>query len=250
MNSSKICKTIHPADPLLAYQTAVTESQRNALNGGKAARSVSAHSKLWSNFRTLSVCFLDELSAADAKAFKSTIWKWAKLANLNIVFTSRTNATIRIKTNTDLNISRIGTDCLLAEPGEPTTYIAEKPGSEFFEATVLHEFGHVLGLHHEHLHPDANIPWNKQKVRELYARHGWSPEEIEKNFFDPIDTLRLVLTAYDKNSIMHYRVDKELTDGVYELAPNKILSEDDMRMILSIYPETPSESPDDPSHRP
>lgn len=250
MNCRNLCKTFQAAAPFLSYKTAITERPENSRADSHSMRSVGLYSKFWKNFRTLSVCFLDDLSEDDKQAFKKVIWKWARLTNLNIVFVSSLTATIRIKTNTQENLSAIGTDALLAAPGEPTTWIAEKPGSEFFEATVLHEFGHVLGLQHEHLHPEANIPWNKSKVRDHYAALGWSREEIDRNFFDPVDELRPVLTDYDRQSIMHYPIDKAFTDGLLEVGMNMMFSEEDIRLVRAVYPETPSESPDDPSCRP
>lgn len=250
MTNSKTCRIIPPSDPQLSYKVAITESPRNEHKNDNSTRSVGLHSKLWKNFRTLSVCFLDELTHEDKQAFKKVIWKWAALTNLNIVFVDNITATIRIKTNTRDNLSAVGTDCLLAPPGEPTTYIAIKPGDELFEASLLHEFGHVLGLQHEHLHPDANIPWNKPKVRAYYAALGWSREEIDRNFFDPIDEQRPVLTDYDKTSIMHYPISKDFSDGTFEIGVNKMLSEDDMFMVKRVYPLDPSDSPDDPSYRP
>ena len=32
-------------------------------------------------------------------------------------------------------------------------------------ATVLHQFGHALGLEHEHQHPTAPLEWNQEKVQ-------------------------------------------------------------------------------------
>lgn len=40
-----------------------------------------------------------------------------------------------------------------------------------FSRTIIYEFGHALGLHHEHQSPTANIQWNKEKVYEYYGEH-------------------------------------------------------------------------------
>ncbi|MHC8298169.1 M12 family metallopeptidase [Pseudomonas sp. ZS1P83] len=236
MNGSIICRTINPSDPQRSYQAAITECPRNAVKIDSTVQSVSLHSKLWKNFSTLSVCFLDKLSNEDKNEFKKHIWKWAKLTNLNIVFVDNVTATIRIKTDTSDNMSAIGTDARLAGADEPTMHIAEKPGSKLFQAVVLHEFGHALGLHHEHLHPEANIPWNKPKVHEHYAALGWSRADIATNLFDSISHHALLMSDYDKTSIMHYQIDKNLTDGKFEVGQNTMLSENDMAMAFNAYP--------------
>ncbi len=59
-----------------------------------------------------------------------------------------------------------------------------------------------------------------------------------------------VLTDYDRLSIMHYTVDKQFTNGLFEVGQNIMLSEEDIRLVRKIYPETPSESPDASSYRP
>jgi len=45
-----------------------------------------------------------------------------------------------------------------------------------FSRTVIHEFGHALGMIHEHQHPLAAIPWDKDKVYTYYAGYPnyWS----------------------------------------------------------------------------
>ena len=36
--------------------------------------------------------------------------------------------------------------------------------SWFSISTVMHEFGHALGLKHEHQSPNANIQWNMKEL--------------------------------------------------------------------------------------
>ena len=38
-----------------------------------------------------------------------------------------------------------------------------------FRSTTIHEFGHALGLNHEHKNPSAGIKWNKPVVYSDYA---------------------------------------------------------------------------------
>ncbi|MFJ4194971.1 M12 family metallopeptidase [Pseudomonas sp. NPDC089534] len=235
------CLTIRPTDNELSYRLAVEENPNNAASSGNGSMAVGLKSKFWRNFQTLSVGFLDQISSDEKKAFQKAINKWTRLVNLNIVFVADARkAIIRIKTKTQRNSSAVGTDALTQDYGTPTMYIGVNPKSAKFEATVLHEFGHALGFEHEHLHPDAHIPWNREKVYNRY-RFSISREEIDDNFFNPINEPTLYCTEYDRDSIMHYHINKELTDGKLEVKENLTLSSGDMYLAMKVYPETPED---------
>lgn len=72
--------------------------------------------------------------------------------------------------------------------------------------TVLHEFGHLAGLGHEHNHPRATKPYPCSDV-----------EPIDRSYY-------YEYTSYDKNSIMHY---------CNSLA--KTLSAADVALLKSLY---------------
>ena len=76
------------------------------------------------------------------------------------------------------------------------------------KATVLHEFGHALGLIHEHQSPfRGGYEWDKEVV--IRALSGppnyWDRERIENNIFKRYKKRKLRGTKYDTKSIMHYR---------------------------------------------
>ncbi|MCB0059260.1 MAG: hypothetical protein KDE45_19610, partial [Caldilineaceae bacterium] len=100
----------------------------------------------------------------------------------------------------------------------------------------LHEFGHALGLLHEHLSPVADIPWDEEKVIAYYRRtNGWNETYIRSNVLaiPPSDKF----TDFDTLSIMLYPVPRELTKGGYEIPwQNSELSETDKKFIAEIYP--------------
>ena len=76
------------------------------------------------------------------------------------------------------------------------------------KSTVLHEFGHALGLIHEHQSPfEGGFEWNKEEVIKSLAGppNFWDMERIENNMFKRYKRGDLDGTRYDTKSIMHYR---------------------------------------------
>lgn len=105
-----------------------------------------------------------------------------------------------------------------------------------FSRTILHEFGHALGLIHEHQAPDAGIRWNRNIYYYYKVTQGWSKEEVDNNIVFKYDKSILRGGKYDKTSIMHYSIPKELLEkGSEEFGENYYLSEQDKVDINEIY---------------
>lgn len=237
MCNHKPCMILKTANPQASYQIAVAENPDNALPGGISTRAVAMHKQLWNPSRELTISFLGRPSESLKEAIKALIREWEPYVSLTFKFIDGNNGDIKIQTNAQSNGSVIGTDALLFKAGEPTMFIKAIQSEFDFRTVVLHEFGHALGLHHEHLHLDANIPWNKEKVYEEYAaKYGMSKEEVDLNMFTPLHIDDILVGAYDKTSIMHYPVEKELTDGKFEVPMNTEISDEDKRVILILYP--------------
>ena len=84
------------------------------------------------------------------------------------------------------NVSSIGRDSLTKDSHDRTVNFDKllASGDRETRRAVLHEFGHVLGLHHEHQHPKAGIVWNKEVVRADMHKLHWSDAKIQANIFD------------------------------------------------------------------
>jgi hypothetical protein len=107
-----------------------------------------------------------------------------------------------------------------------------------FESTVLHEFGHALGLHHEHQHPDADIPWDLEKVYAWYKENfDWEREKVDSDVLPLPRYTDFTYADYDPLSIMHYNIDSRLTLNNWSHPGNFTLSKKDIEVIRKIYPQ-------------
>jgi hypothetical protein len=103
-------------------------------------------------------------------------------------------------------------------------------------AVVLHEFGHAIGLIHEHLHPLAAIDWDRPRVlTDLRSTQGWDEDTVAANMFKAPPANDVFATAPDPRSIMMYPIPPEWTRNGVSTGWNDDLSPDDIRLIQSAY---------------
>lgn len=99
--------------------------------------------------------------------------------------------------------SDIGTVAETRPSNDPTTKLAglpdEYPPSEEHRGNVLHEFGHVLGLEHEHKSPNLTsfVELNEQEVINHYGDERRARRQVLDRVRDPTN-----YTKFDKESIM------------------------------------------------
>ncbi len=97
---------------------------------------------------------------------------------------------------------------------------------------------------HEHQSPDVRIPWDKEAVYAYYARQGWSRTQVNENLFAAYSPEGIQFSRFDRDSIMLYAVDDELTEGDWSVGWNTTLSEQDKTFIRSQYPAEPRATAD------
>ena len=242
MNRIENCSLIQWPDYQQSYDAAVNENpaNANASSSTRRKRSLINYSKLWANGRTLKIAFIDGPDDAHKQKIIDAASQWLPYINLNFDFVDGLEGDIRIATKNNVNSSMLGTDALLIHPAWQTMDLGVKPEDADFDVIVTHEFGHALGAMHEHQHPEANIPWDKPKVYAFYQNREMNPltkEQVDRNLFQPFDTIDAIYTPYDRKSIMHHPVANTLTLGDWEIPINRKISKKDKRLMKLLYPK-------------
>lgn len=138
--------------------------------------------------------------------------------------------------------SYVGRQAEMVPSGDPTMHYgwltAELPDGEF-NRVVLHEFGHALGLIHEHQSPAEGISWNKKRIYEIYSGppNYWSKQDIEFNVLQRYDRSSTNYTEFDPNSIMLYPISADMTLDGFCVGWNSSISRLDADMVAKLYPK-------------
>lgn len=170
--------------------------------------------------------------------------EWMQYANVRFTYVGASDpADIKIgfKWNNDSGSwSRFGKDCRGVAQNAPSMnygWFDASTTDEDIRATTLHEFGHALGLIHEHQSPAANISWNRPAVYDYYARtNGWSTQKVDQQVFAKYSASQTNYTAFDPASIMEYAIPAELTTDGFSVGWNTVLSNTDKSFIGGTYP--------------
>ena len=128
--------------------------------------------------------------------------------------------------------SLIGTDCIKSTD-EATMNLGWLDAG-----TIMHEFGHVLGLIHEHQNPNGiSIAWDDSKVYEWAKQtQGWDKQTTYHNIIERYKMDQLNASKFDPKSIMLYFFPATLTTNHKGTRANHIISPEDAIYISKVYP--------------
>lgn len=238
-NKPRNLKICH--DRILPQEVARLQPAIRTRGGGGALRAIIEFRKMWVNGSKLRVKFMEGSAAKQALVKEQAQW-WSKHANLTFEFIDVPDAEIRIAFDAnDGAWSYIGTDCRKIPQSEPTMNLGFLDGG-----TAGHEFGHAIGLGHEHQNPDGGIEWNEDVViRDLGGPpNSWTPDQVRHNVLEKYQANQIRGTKFDSESIMLYFFPGEWTKSGKGTKANETLSNLDTSFIASerAYPRTATEA--------
>ncbi len=201
------------------------------------------HEKFWpAHQRVLHVRFLGGDPRLHGRIARIAS-QWSQHAHVRFVFDNAPDAVIRIGFERGASWSYIGTDALdpTLDDDAPTMnfgWFTPATANDELQRVVLHEFGHALGMIHEHQNPAANIPWDRNAVYTYYAGppNYWTQAQVDRNIFDRYSHDQANASAFDATSIMLYPIPSEFTNGKLTVGWNRALSATDRAYIGQLYP--------------
>src|SRR5262249_25408881 len=138
--------------------------------------------------------------------------------------------------------SYVGTDSLAVPMALPTMnfgWLSPESSAETYSSAVLHEFGHALGMIHEHQSPPAHIRWDEPRwIEDAWETMGWSEQTVKEQICEPAKENETNFSAFDPTSIMMYSFPKEWTLNGFSAPWNTKLSDQDKAFMSKQYPKS------------
>ncbi|HEY2401816.1 MAG TPA: hypothetical protein VGI23_15800 [Steroidobacteraceae bacterium] len=205
------------------------------------SRAAVLKSAKWQAGTSITIGFLEGEAELRIRV-QSVAQEWLKVANLVFDFRQSGPTDIRIAFAPGKGSwSYLGTICRQIPSGQPTMnygWLTPDSSETELRRVVLHEFGHALGLIHEHQNPKGGIQWNRPAV--IHDLSGppndWDEATIDNNMFRYYPQTDVEATDVDANSIMMYPIPSAWTLDGFSAGLNNELSANDKVLIRGVYP--------------
>ena len=217
--------------------------KKTARDRREAARrpEVGMRARLWDLGTTLKVRFLDGSRAVQSKVEDAAV-QWLEYANLKFEFGDDKKAQLRISFKEPGSWAYLGKDALSAPASKPNVnfgWLTASSSREEVERVVLHEFGHVLGLQHEHSNPASTLKWDRPAVYKLLGGppNNWSRETVDQTVFAIWPPAYFPIhKVFDRQSIMIFEMPAEYLADKKAISRNVQLSDLDKQFVAALYP--------------
>jgi hypothetical protein len=167
-------------------------------------------------------------------------WSERDAAPVDFVFDSPIKSHIRVRFTPRFRVeagqwSYVGRRAKRYGPDEPTLMLERCD-----RATILHEFGHAIGLRHEQSHPENGIDWNKAALYEYYkVKYKWNKKKVDQQVLKVYSKSYICKgsSKFDKDSVMIYAIPGYLLNSGNGTKLNQALSSGDIACVRRMYSE-------------
>jgi len=199
---------------------------------------------LWKGVKTLTVSFLGGDEQLHGKVMKFACG-WNEYSGLKFEkAASGVPGIIRVAFDQEGHYSIVGRYAEKVVDTKKKTMNLQLTGREadwIIKMIVLHEFGHALGLMHEHQSPLFQVKWNEEEIYREFSGppNNWDRKQIRSQIIERYQLTPSTKTSgstFDKTSIMLYPISKKMTLDGYHNDWNHDLSAEDKKFIALLYP--------------
>ena len=174
-------------------------------------------------------------TASQIAKVKAEAVEWLQYANLGFTWVNKTDPSdVRISFNANNGAwSYVGLDNQNVSKTSVTMNLGWQDPQ-----VIKHEFGHLLGLLHEHQNPSGGICFNEPVVIQDLSGppNYWTTPQIRFNVLDKADPSTVLTSPWDKTSIMHYNIVARWTCNNTAIPGGMTISQADKDFVALRYP--------------
>jgi len=207
-----------------------------------ASRGLSRKKRLWTAGQTIAIAFMGG-TEGQKRFVRRVASLWLPFANLKFKFGAPlADSDVRVAfVEGNGSWSFLGTDARGIPTDRATMnfgWLPDDPSYHTHRGVVLHEFGHMLNLSHEHQSPRNDLTWDEAQIIADMARSGWDEQKTRGNIINRVqmsDDL-IVSDFFDTKSVMSYSFPATWNLEGVAVERSSDLSREDKRIIEQMYP--------------